>query len=95
MPNNSDVLDTYGWTLFQSGKVDEAEVTLVRAMQADRPAPVVRYHLGSLYEKRTDWEKAKVQYQLGLSMLSDEDKREEVAKQLKDGLDRVQDKLKK
>lgn len=94
-PNSSDVLDTYGWTLYQLGQVDKAELTLVQALQSEHPAPVVRYHLGFLYEKKRELDKARMQYQLGWVQFNDDERQDEVYKQLKAGLDRVQAELKK
>lgn len=92
LSNNSDVLDTYGWTLLKLGKTDLAEMNLVRSLQGEHPAPVCRYHLGYLYEQAQNLDKAKIQYQMGLNMFNQEGKEDKVYKLLQDGLTRVQEK---
>lgn len=90
MPNSADVLDTYGWTLLKLGKTDTAEITLVRALQGEKPAPVCRYHLGYLYEKGQNLDKAKTQYQMGLNMFGQDNAQDATYKLLQEGLARVQ-----
>lgn len=45
-PNDPDVADTLGWTLFLQGK-SEAALPLLKQAVAQRPGPLCRYHLGA------------------------------------------------
>jgi tetratricopeptide (TPR) repeat protein len=58
-PNDGYVLDSYGWLLFQQGKVDQAAQTLERADRLVPFEPEILLHLGELYLKRGDASKAK------------------------------------
>lgn len=49
-PNDPDVADTLGWTLFLQGK-SEAALPLLRQAVAQKPAPICRYHLGAVLLK--------------------------------------------
>ncbi len=49
-PNDPDVADTLGWTLFLQGK-SEAALPLLKQAVAQKPDAVCRYHLGALLLK--------------------------------------------
>jgi len=88
IPPEPNVLDTYGWTLAQVGKLQDAEIQLVRALQLDRNMPASRYHLGWVYEQRGRLDKAQEQYRLGLKLM--EQKRDDPLRAvIQNALDRV------
>jgi len=69
IPPEPDILDTYGWTLAQVGKLRDAETQLVRALQLNRAMPVSRYHLGWVYEQKGLLDKAQEQYRLAFELI--------------------------
>jgi len=50
-PDNSNVLDTYGWVLAKLGRFQEAVAVLERAERLSAESALLCYHLGSVYEK--------------------------------------------
>jgi tetratricopeptide (TPR) repeat protein len=48
-PNNGAYLDSLGWVYFRQGKLNEAEGTLVRAIERMGTDPTVHEHLGDVY----------------------------------------------
>ncbi|RPI58304.1 MAG: hypothetical protein EHM48_10320, partial [Planctomycetaceae bacterium] len=74
MPENVNVLDTYGWTLIKAGQLDKtAEDALLRAIAGENSPFICRYHLGYLYEKTGRPAEAKTQYKAGLDMVPADD----------------------
>lgn len=65
-PNNSTFLDTYGWVLYQSGKYEQAEEYLKRALNNNGSTQSeildhygdVQFKLGSAEKAREYWKKA-------------------------------------
>ncbi|MEM9881961.1 MAG: tetratricopeptide repeat protein [Planctomycetota bacterium] len=47
-PNNAEIVDTLGWTLYQVGQVEEARATLQRSVEL-RALPANTLHLGRLF----------------------------------------------
>ena len=87
-PFNSDVLDTYGWTLAKLGQYDQAEIFLARAVQLGQASPMVRYHLGWTYEQIGRLGDSQRQYQSGLDILRNRpDEQAELL--LKEAIERV------
>lgn len=88
MPNNADVLDTYGWALAKCEQYDEARQVLQAALLSSNPSVVCRVHLGYVFEKTGDLTNARTQYQSVLEILGA--KTEEPAYiQAQDGLERI------
>jgi len=66
-PENTSFQDTYGWALYKSGKYDEAEIWIKKALDSDEAASAVLFeHYGDVLYKldRKDealqyWQKAK------------------------------------
>ncbi|MGB2819876.1 MAG: tetratricopeptide repeat protein [Phycisphaerae bacterium] len=69
MPNNAKVLDTYGWTLARIGRMADAEMALVRAVQLEKPLAASRYHLGWVYEQLGRLDEALKQYRQAYEMV--------------------------
>lgn len=87
MPNDIDVLDTYGWAMVKAGQLNQvAEDALSRAVAGDNSPFVCRYHLGYLYEKTNRREEARTQYKAGLDMAPSNDP---MRKTIQDSYDRV------
>ena len=51
-------LDTYGWILFQQGKYDDAKKKLEKALNGDKDNAAILDHLGDVYFKLGDVNKA-------------------------------------
>jgi tetratricopeptide (TPR) repeat protein len=64
---NPSILDTYAWALVRSGHIRDARQPMEQAIQAaDNPAPLLRYHMGFVYEKLKQYAQAQRQYRLAL-----------------------------
>lgn len=57
-PGNGAYLDSLGWVLVKLGRLDEAEAALLRAADLVAGDATVREHLGDLYMKKNDRERA-------------------------------------
>lgn len=57
-PNTQSFLDTYGWILFQQGKFADAKTYIEQAVNLDEPDAVLLEHLGDIYYKLNDKQKA-------------------------------------
>jgi len=66
LPGSADVLDTYAWALFKTGRVDEAIEQLQLAISLPRPKAVYHYHLGQALAQAERYDEAMAQYRLGL-----------------------------
>ncbi len=76
LPNDQNVLDTYGWVLAKLGEYAKAEQLLNRALQMGTATPGNLYHLGWVHEKTGRVKQATMRYQQALKLLADdEDKR--------------------
>ncbi|MCG8408479.1 MAG: tetratricopeptide repeat protein [Phycisphaerales bacterium] len=59
-PDDSNVLDTYGWVLATNGRLGEAVGALLRALEVDRKNLDATYHLGMVYMKQEKWQEAEL-----------------------------------
>jgi tetratricopeptide (TPR) repeat protein len=84
---SASVLDTYGWTLAQLGRLEDAERELLRALQLDDRLSYARYHLAWVLEKRGLKTEAIKQYRQGLASVQKDDP---LYKELAEGLQRLQ-----
>jgi len=50
LPDNPDIMDTYGWILFKQGNVDEATEILERASQLAPESELIREHLNAVQQ---------------------------------------------
>ncbi len=57
-PNNQSYLDTYGWVFFRMGKYEEAEKPIRKAIDLGSTSAVIHEHLGDIYFKLGDKDKA-------------------------------------
>ncbi len=92
MPNNARVLDTFGWTLARIGKLTDAEMALVRAVQLEKPLAASRYHLGWVYEQLGRLEEALKQYRQGFEMVRSKTD-DPIHGPVKEAMERVRQKL--
>lgn len=57
-PENQSYLDTKGWIYYQLGRYEEAESTIKRAIDLGSKSPVIHEHLGDVYSRLHNKEKA-------------------------------------
>jgi tetratricopeptide (TPR) repeat protein len=67
-PDNTSFLDTIGWVYFRMGDYKEAEKYITRAIDKGEVNPVVHEHLGDVYYKMKDVERAIEQWKIALKM---------------------------
>lgn len=82
-PDNPAFLDSYGWNLYQSGRLNEAEDYLKRARELLSTDPDVYHHLGDLYFKQGKLKLAKESWQKALELDPDNNKLKEKLGRLK------------
>jgi Flp pilus assembly protein TadD len=68
MPNEPNVLDTYGMVLMMKGQLGEAEKVLNRSLDI-QATPASRLNLGAVHEKLGRKSDALRQYQLGWELI--------------------------
>ncbi len=79
-PNNGAYLDSLGWAYFRLNQLDQAEINLKKALDRVRKDPTVHEHLGDLYEKKGQLEKALSAYEQSIFHNQDEEERAKVEK---------------
>ena len=80
-PENASFLDTIGWVYYQLGKYKEAESYIKRAIEKGDVNPVLYEHLGDIYFKMNDKERAVEEWSRALSLDKDNSAlREKVAR---------------
>ncbi len=67
-PNNSAYLDTYGWILYKLGRYEEAAQYIQKAIDAGGASAVVHEHLGDVFFKLGNTEKAMEIWKRALEM---------------------------
>jgi tetratricopeptide (TPR) repeat protein len=93
VPNNAEILDTYGWVLAKSGDYAAAERQLTRALQLSRlpsSSALIHEHLGWVCEQTRRADEAARHYRQGLEILHDPN--DPLAKDISKALERVQPK---
>ncbi|MBK8269873.1 MAG: tetratricopeptide repeat protein [Planctomycetes bacterium] len=95
-PSDTNVLDTYGWTLFLNKQYGEAAGTLLRAIdiEGDRvpdklKSADVRYHLGVLYKQQGKLEDAQAMLEAASRLCESQDRRDELPKKIATALEEV------
>jgi tetratricopeptide (TPR) repeat protein len=95
-PYNGAYLDSLGWTYYKQNKLDEAELTLRKAVERESHDPTIRQHLGDVLAKQgrmesavAEWEKSLAEWRRSLPADLEEDKVAEVEKKLNDYKHRV------
>ena len=84
-PKSPEILDTYGWLLFQQGNYDEALPYLRKAYSFNAVDPNIMYHLGAVLAKQGKNAQAKIELSNALASDSPFDSRKE-AKRLLESL---------
>ena len=82
-PDNPAFLDSYGWNLYQSGRLNEAEDYLKRARELLSTDPDVHHHLGDLYFKQGKLKLARQSWLKALELDPDNDRLKEKLGRLK------------
>jgi len=82
-PDNPAFLDSYGWSLYQLGRLSEAEDYLNRAKELLSTDPDVYHHLGDLYFKQGKLKLARQSWQKALELDPDNNKLKEKLGKLK------------
>jgi tetratricopeptide (TPR) repeat protein len=67
-PDNTSFLDTIGWVYFRLGDYKQAEMYIKKAIDKGEVSPVVHEHLGDVYYKMKDVERAVEQWKIALKM---------------------------
>jgi tetratricopeptide (TPR) repeat protein len=88
-PFNGAYLDSLGWAYYKDNKLDQAELTLRKAVERESHDPTIREHLGDVLAKQgrmelavVEWEKALAEWHRALPADLEEDKVAEVEKKL-------------
>ena len=68
-PRNGGVIDTYGWVLAKVGKLRDAEAQLARAARFMPDLPDIHYHLGWVYQQKTQLVDAQREYSRALELI--------------------------
>ncbi len=64
---HSAFLDTYGWTNYKNGKIDEALIALETVTKKADVIPEMHYHLGMLYIEKGRTEEAKLELEKAIA----------------------------
>jgi tetratricopeptide (TPR) repeat protein len=67
-PDNAAYLDTYGWVFYRLEKYDDAASYIEKAIATGKASAVVQEHLGDIYLKLGQREKAVMQWKKALEM---------------------------
>jgi tetratricopeptide (TPR) repeat protein len=67
-PENASYLDTIGWVYFRLGRYEEAEQYIKQAIERGDVSPVVYEHLGDIYYRMNDRERALEQWNIALKL---------------------------
>jgi tetratricopeptide (TPR) repeat protein len=88
-PENGAFLDSLGWAYFKLNDLENAEKYLLQADQRIKDDPVVYDHLGDLYYKTGDFQKAHNFWSQSIKIGTEQEEIQKVQKKL----DKLQDKL--
>lgn len=95
-PNDTNVLDTYGWILFLNEKYGEAAGTLLRAIEieGDRvPESMknidIRYHMGLLYRKQGKPEEAQAMLEVAERLCQTQGRKGDLPNNIKKALEEL------
>ena len=95
-PYNGAYLDSLGWAYYKQNKLDQAELTLRKAVERESHDPTIREHLGDILAKQgrmelavAEWEKSLNEWHRSLPADLEEDKVAEVEKKLSQNKHRV------
>ncbi len=93
-PNDANLLDTYGWTLFLNDRIGEAAGALLRALEQedrDRLREVqrsadIRYHMGMLYKRQGKLEDARAMLDIAQKIAVAQGRTDDVPKKIEQAL---------
>jgi len=88
MPQDPNVLDTYGWLMAKLRKYPEAKKYLLRAIERAPEKASYRHHLGWVLEQSKQTDEAMKQYRTGLKLIGD-NTHTPTYKLLKDAIERI------
>jgi len=101
-PRNGAYLDSLGWVYYRQGKLNEAEGSLLQALEQMGQDPTVHDHLGDVYFKLgktkdaiAQWQLSQKQFQAGLQSDSDPEEIANVDKKLESARVRLAQETKK
>ncbi len=82
-PHNGAYLDSLGWVHFKLYQLELAETNLLLALRLSDKDPTIYDHLGDLYSKLKQYDRAQTYYQHSVSLAENEEQ-EKVQKKLTD-----------
>ena len=82
-PHNGAYLDSLGWVYFKLNQLDLAETNLLLALRLSDSDPTIYEHLGDLYSKLKQYDRARTYYRHSVSLAENEEQ-EKVQKKLTD-----------
>ena len=82
-PHNGAYLDSLGWVYFKLNQLELAESNLLLALRLSDKDPTIYDHLGDLYSKLKQYDRAQTYYQHSVSLAENEEQ-EKVQKKLTD-----------
>ncbi len=71
-PRNGAYLDSLGWAYFRLGKLEAAEKNLLEAHRREPDDPTIEEHLGDLFERRGDFDRAVTHWERALALKHEE-----------------------
>ena len=89
-PNDGDIVDSLGWAYYRLGKYPEATTELERAVELKPESWEINDHLGDVYWKTDRKLEAKFQWLHALTLEIDDEKRKQIERKLKEGLEPVE-----
>jgi len=82
-PHNGAYLDSLGWVYFKLNQLELAETNLLLALGVNDSDPTIYDHLGDLYSKLKQYDRARTYYRHSIS-LAEKEEQEKVQKKLTD-----------
>src|SRR5208337_1343888 len=68
-PKNAAFVDSFGWVLFRQGKAQEGLAQIQKAIElSDEPDPALFEHLGDIYAKMNQLDKAREAWRKSLAL---------------------------
>ncbi|HWO02664.1 MAG TPA: tetratricopeptide repeat protein [Blastocatellia bacterium] len=81
-PTNGSFLDSLGWLLFKQGRTAEALKYLEQAVVYQQRSATIRDHLGDVYKKQGQIEKARAKWEEALKMSTEPDETKKIKEKL-------------
>ena len=83
-PNNGAYLDSLGWVYFKMGRIEEAEVYMVSALERVRRDPTIHDHIGDLYYRKGEYRQARSAWQRSVAYGQDAEENRRIKKKVAD-----------